>query len=105
MTPSQFDHRKTLLSRGDAACDSGPERKGVEFVRVMTDVAEGMEALAQATEHAGTDTLERARTWRHAGNAYFDLGASERLRGSTTQHARSRRPRRCSMTAMTQSRD
>src|SRR5688572_1602115 len=77
MTPSHLASRQTLLSRSDAALDRWPDRKGSEFVREMTDVAEGLQALAHAADRTGNDALERARTWRHVGNAYFDLGASD----------------------------
>ena len=75
MTPSQLERRKTLLARSDAALDRWPDRKGSEFVHTMTAVAEGLEALAKAADRSGNDAIERARTWRHVGNAYFDLGA------------------------------
>jgi hypothetical protein len=74
MTPRQLGRRARLLARSDAAISRWPAREGSEFVREMTEVASGLEALV-AGEAADGDALERFRTWRHAGNAYFDLGS------------------------------
>ncbi len=78
MTPSQLERRRALLARSDAALDRWPDREGREFVREMTEVAEGLKALAEEADRAGSNAIERARTWRHAGNACFDLGAGGR---------------------------
>ncbi len=75
MTPGQLRRRAALLAKGDAALDRFPQRSGSEFVHEMTEVADGLASLAEAADRAGGDRLERARTWRHLGNAYFDLGS------------------------------
>ena len=41
----------------------------------MSAVADGLSALARSIDRNKDDALERLRTWRFAGNAYFDLGA------------------------------
>ena len=79
MTPSQLKRRETLLVRSDTALDRWPERTGHAFIREMTAVASGLEALAEEADAAGGDRLERCRTWRFAGNAYFDLGNGKEL--------------------------
>jgi hypothetical protein len=79
MTPSQLKRRETLLVLSNAALDRCPERTGHAFIREMTAVASGLEALAEEADAAGGDRLERCRTWRFAGNAYFDLGNGKEL--------------------------
>src|SRR5262245_31758000 len=73
MTPSQIERREALLSRNDAALNRWPQRTGQDFVREMTAVAEGLEAVAREAHGARGHQLERSRTWRFVGNAYFDL--------------------------------
>lgn len=75
MTPEQLRRRAALLGKSDAALDRFPQRTGREFVGELTEVAQGLAKLAQAADRAGGDALERSRTWRHLGNAYFDLGS------------------------------
>ena len=75
MNSAQMQRRDALLARNDAALDRWPERSGPAFTAEMGAVAEGLEALAQAVARSGNDALESSRTWRFAGNAYFDLGA------------------------------
>jgi len=82
MLPSLLQRRTALLTRGDGALDRWPDRQGPQFVREMTAVAEGLEAIAVAADRGGGDRLDRARTWRQVGNAYFDLnreGGREQL--------------------------
>jgi nucleoside 2-deoxyribosyltransferase len=74
VTPDQLRRRASLLEQSDAALDRFPDRLGTEFVREMTVVAEGLAALADVADRDGADALERARTWRHLGNAHFHLG-------------------------------
>ena len=84
MTPSQLERRAELLVRNNAAIDRwpaasprlrtvSPQRTGQDFLREMTTVAEGLEALAREVDSARGDRLERARNWRYVGNAFFDL--------------------------------
>ena len=75
MNSAQMKRRDALLARNDAALDRWPDRSGPAFTAEMSAVAEGFEALAQAVARGGNDALECSRTWRFAGNAYFDLGA------------------------------
>jgi hypothetical protein len=75
MNSAQMKRRDALLARNDAALDRWPDRSGPAFTAEMGAVAEGLEALAQAVARSGKDALEGSRTWRFAGNAYFDLGA------------------------------
>ena len=74
MTPAQLQRRKKLLERSDAALERWPDRKGRDFADTMNVVAEGLAALAAVADRDGADAVERARTWRQLGNAYFDLG-------------------------------
>lgn len=81
MNSSQTQRRDALLARNDAALERWPDRSGPAFAAEMGAVAEGLESLAQAVARSGKDALEGSRTWRFAGNAYFDLGAGrERAR-------------------------
>ena len=75
MNSAQMKRRDALLARNDAALDRWPDRSGPAFTAEMSAIAEGFEALAQAVARSGKDALEGSRTWRFAGNAYFDLGA------------------------------
>jgi hypothetical protein len=75
MNSAQIQRRETLLKRNDAALDRWPDQSGPGFAAEMREIAEGLEALAKAVAAAGNDPLEGSRTWRFAGNAYFDLGA------------------------------
>jgi hypothetical protein len=79
MTPAQFTRREALLARSDVALDRWPQRIGQNFVREMTAVTEGLEALAREVDAAQDDRLERSRNWRYVGNAYFDLANSKDL--------------------------
>jgi hypothetical protein len=79
MTPSQLKRRQALLDRSDAALERWPQRVGHPFLREMSDVARGLETLAIEADAEGGDCLERCRTWRFAGNAYFDLGNGKEL--------------------------
>ena len=63
MTPAQRQSRTALVARSDAALARWPDRKGREFVREMTEVAEGLRALAVTADRSGADAFERARTW------------------------------------------
>jgi hypothetical protein len=77
MKADQLRERNALVARGEALLDRFPKRTGEEFIREMTAVANGLEAIAQSADRAdrsGSDALERARTWRHLGNACYDLG-------------------------------
>ena len=77
MKPDQLRQRNAFVAQGEALLDRFPQRTGDEFVREMTVVANGLQAIAQAADRAdrsGSDALERARTWRHFGNACYDLG-------------------------------
>lgn len=79
MTPDQLKRREALLTRNDAALDRWPQRSGKDFVREMTAVAKGLEALAREVDTAQGDQLERSRNWRFVGNAYFDLANAKDL--------------------------
>ena len=76
---SLLQTREALVARHDAALERWPQRTGNGFVREMTSVAAGLEALARATDDEGGDLVERCRTWRFAGLAYFDLGNGKNL--------------------------
>lgn len=76
MTPAQLRRRAGLLARNDAALERWPDRAGSEFASEMSAVAAALEALAQAAAD-DPDVVECSRTWRWAGNAYFDLGAGK----------------------------
>jgi len=80
MTPDQLRHREALIARSDAALERWPDRTGPGFTSEMAAVADGLEALGQATPLSERDAVEAARTWRWAGNAYFDLGAGKERR-------------------------
>ena len=75
MNSAQMKRRDALLARNDAALERWPDRSGPAFTAEMSAVAEGLETLAEAVARSGKDALEGSRTWRFAGNAYFDLGA------------------------------
>jgi hypothetical protein len=79
MTPSQLRRREALLARSGAILDHWPKRTGRDFVAEMTTVANGLQALAEEASATGGDPLEVCRTWRFAGNAYFDLGNGKEL--------------------------
>jgi hypothetical protein len=79
MTPDQLKRREALLYRNDAALDRWPQRSGKDFVREMTAVAKGLEALAREVDTAQGDQLERSRNWRFVGNADFDLANAKDL--------------------------
>ena len=79
MTPSLLRRRQKLVDRSDAALERWPERTGRQFAREMSQIAEGLEALAKEADAQGGNCLERCRTWRYAGNAYFDLGNGKDL--------------------------
>jgi hypothetical protein len=79
VTPSQLKRRQALVDRGDAALERWPERVGHLFLGEMSEVARGLETLAKEADAKGGDRLERCRTWRFAGNAYFDLGNGKEL--------------------------
>ncbi len=76
MTPAQLRRRETLIARSDAALERWPGRAQPEFATEMGTVAAALEALAQAMA-GDRDTVELSRTWRWAGNAYFDLAAGK----------------------------
>ena len=76
MTPSQLKRRHALLARSDKALDRWPQRSGPDYTREMRVVVDGLEAIAGKADAAGSDRLERARTWRYAGLAWLDLEAS-----------------------------
>ena len=78
VTRDQLARRDVLFRRSDAALERWPDRQAAEFVREMTAVAEGLVALTGEIGRDRTDTVERARTWRYLGNAYFDLGATDK---------------------------
>ncbi|HRE85330.1 MAG TPA: hypothetical protein PLB40_03340, partial [Accumulibacter sp.] len=80
MTPDQLRHREALIARSDAALERWPDRTGAGFTSEMEAVADGLEVLAQATPLSERDAVEGARTWRWAGNAYYDLGAGKERR-------------------------
>lgn len=75
MTPAQLRRRESLIARSDAALERWPDRNGEEFATEMAAIAAALEALAQAMAADQRDAVELSRTWRWAGNAYFDLGA------------------------------
>ena len=79
MTPEQLRRREALLARNDAALERWPDRADPEFTIEMAAVAEGFEALAHAIPLSERDAVECSRTWRWAGNAYYDLGAGKDL--------------------------
>jgi hypothetical protein len=79
MTPEQGKRRDALLARSDKALERWPQRVEHEFVREMTAVAEGLEALAREADAAPGDRLERGRNWRFVGLAYFDLANAKDL--------------------------
>ena len=74
MTPAQLRRRETLIARSDAALERWPGRVQPEFATEMRTVAAALESLAQAMA-GDRDSVELSRTWRWAGNAYFDLAA------------------------------
>ncbi len=76
MTPAQLRRRETLIARSDAALERWPERAQPEFATEMGTVAAALESLAQAMA-GDRDAVELCRTWRWAGNAYFDLAAGK----------------------------
>ena len=77
MTPAQISRRDALVVRNDAAVERWPDRSGASFAGEMRAVADALEALANAEgrDRGKQDRIERARTWRFAGNALRDLGA------------------------------
>src|SRR5436190_23328885 len=79
MTPEQVEHRQALLDRNDAALERWPQRTGRQFLAEMSAVAQGLEALATEADARRADRFERCRTWRAAGNAYFDLANAKDL--------------------------
>jgi len=92
--PDQLRQRNALVAQGEALLDRFPKRTGDAFVREMTAVANGLQAIAEAADRAdrtGIDALERARTWRHLGNACYDLGTGrqrEHLERASSAFAR-----------------
>ena len=74
MTRTQLRQRDRLLTRHESALAQWSDRSGSDFQRAITEVARELDRLAREADATRGDCLERARTWRHAGNAYFDLG-------------------------------
>ncbi|MDO9597299.1 MAG: hypothetical protein Q7J47_06225 [Azoarcus sp.] len=79
MTPEQLRRREALVARNDAALERWPDHTGPGFTSEMAAVAEGFKALAHSIPLSERDAVECSRTWRWAGNAYYDLGAGKDL--------------------------
>jgi hypothetical protein len=79
MTGPQLKRREELLARNDAVLDRWPQRTGRDFMREMSEVANGLEALAGEVDAAQGDRFERSRNWRFVGNAHFDLANARDL--------------------------
>lgn len=77
MTAGQLRQRDALIARNDAALERWPDHTGPEFTSEMAAVAGGLGALARAMAAGEHDVVECSRTWRWAGNAWFDLGAGK----------------------------
>jgi len=77
MSPEQLAYRDALVARQDAALARWPDQRGEAFDAEMHDVAQALATMAQTAERDG-DAVEAYRTWRWAGNAWFD-GAGGRL--------------------------
>ena len=73
MTRTQLRHRDRLLARHETILDQCSDRSGKTFQREMASLTHEFESLAREADAARGDRLERARTWRYVGNAYFDL--------------------------------
>jgi hypothetical protein len=75
MDQRQYSRRQALLFQINTILEKWPDRSGEEFTREMRASVQDLEALIFEVDDAGGDCLERARSWRHLGNAYFHLGA------------------------------
>ena len=79
MHSNQMKIREALVARNDTILDRWPDRAGEEFTREMQSVSKGLDRLAREADASEGDFLERARTWRFVGNAYFDLGQGKEV--------------------------
>ena len=74
MTPAQQTTLDKLLGNNDVLLENYPQHSGPEFCRKMGQVAADLSELAEELEQSSHDSIEPARVWRYAGNAWFDLG-------------------------------
>jgi len=77
MTPDQLLRRSMLVSKDEDIRRDWPEHTGEQFIYSMSKIVAKFESLAQEADAGNGDPLERARTWRFTGLAYFDLGNAE----------------------------
>ena len=75
--------RASLIARRDAALKRWPGRSGEGFEAEMAAIARELDALARALDGADSDPMQRLRTWRAAGEAYFMVGAKYALQCAT----------------------
>lgn len=73
MTTEILRRRQAATERHDAALARWPDRSGDAFAREMTAVVDDLDRLAKEADALDADPVERARTWRYLGDAYFDL--------------------------------
>jgi hypothetical protein len=77
MTPDQLQRRAILFARNDAALDRWPDGEDPAFKQEVEAVAYALQDLACEADAADGDRLERTRTWRYAGNAFYDLSSGK----------------------------
>ena len=75
MNSIQYARRQGVLRQINSVLERWPERTGADFLRQMEPLVREFEALVRDIDATVGDKLERARSWRYLGNAYYDLGA------------------------------
>lgn len=71
--------RQAALDRHDHAIATWADRTVDPFKREMREVVRELDSIAREADQTDGDALERSRTWRWLGDAYFDLAAGKEL--------------------------
>ena len=87
MTADQLRRREGLMGRLDAIVALAPGPSFDAAAREHAEVVAQLESLAKEADLTDGDVVQRSRTWRFVGGAYFNLGSGrdpERLRSAKT---------------------
>ena len=77
MRSAELQRRQAALDQHDAAMARWPQHGGQAFEQQMREVVRDLETIAREADRGDPDELERSRTWRYLGDAYFDLAAGK----------------------------
>lgn len=73
MDPTLLARRQAAADPHNAALSRWPGRNSDAFAQELRTVVSDLHWLAQEADRTGGDPVERARTWRYLGDAYFHL--------------------------------